>query len=502
MHRKPTKEILLLATIFVAVLLTHFPLLHLPYYWDEAGYYIPAAYDFFRTGSLIPFSTLSNAHPPLPPVYLALWWKVFGFAPWVTRTAVCAIASLGLVGVYRIGLVCTGRWQVAVAVAILTAVYPIWFAQSSLAHADIFAAAATLWALAFFLEDRTWASVLCFSLAALSKETAIVTPLALVAWGIYQRLASRSPVLLQSKKTGHSGPSPHMNLFVPVLITLACMMLPPVEEGLPSPAESTPLPGPLRNPCEQRRRISARIQAVFYVVNFVNLVLFSVLGGALLTRYLLPLYPLVLLLCVNTFYRRVRRWPALVALSTAGFVAGIFVNPPYRFAPEDNLAYRDVVLLHQAAIRQIEQHYPGATVLTAWPGTDELHKPELGYVSQPIQTVAIDNFSFNQMDAAAQLGTQYSVALVFSTKYDPPHLWLGLGRRNEALDVRYFDFHRDLPPEEIARLLGGKIVWRGERQGEWAAVLHFDRAEEARVKPGTSKHADRFTAGLFQYNQP
>jgi len=48
--------------IFVALYLSHFTLLRLPYYWDEAGYYIPAAWDFFRTGSLIPLSTLSNAH--------------------------------------------------------------------------------------------------------------------------------------------------------------------------------------------------------------------------------------------------------------------------------------------------------------------------------------------------------------------------------------------------------------------------------------------------------
>ena len=43
--------------IFAALYLTHFSLLRLPYYWDEAGYYIPAAWDFFRTGSLIPSTT-------------------------------------------------------------------------------------------------------------------------------------------------------------------------------------------------------------------------------------------------------------------------------------------------------------------------------------------------------------------------------------------------------------------------------------------------------------
>ena len=67
--------------IFVALYLSHFALLRLPYYWDEAGYYIPAAYDLFRTGALIPSSTLSNAHPPLPSLYLALWWKISGFSP-------------------------------------------------------------------------------------------------------------------------------------------------------------------------------------------------------------------------------------------------------------------------------------------------------------------------------------------------------------------------------------------------------------------------------------
>src|SRR5579883_2199671 len=95
------KYLLAFSAIFAAVVLAHLPLLHLPYYWDEAGYYIPAAYDFFRTGSLIPFSTLSNAHPPLPSVYLTIWWKVFGFAPWVTRMAMCFVASVALTAVFR-----------------------------------------------------------------------------------------------------------------------------------------------------------------------------------------------------------------------------------------------------------------------------------------------------------------------------------------------------------------------------------------------------------------
>ena len=56
-----------------------------------------------------------------------------------------------------------------------------------------------------------------------------------------------------------------------------------------------------------------------------------------------------------------------------------------------------------------------------------------------------------------------------------------LWRRSEAEDRRYFDFHRDLGPAEAARMLGGEVVWQGERNGEWAAVLRFNRAVEAQV---------------------
>jgi hypothetical protein len=520
MHTRAVPWWGVLAAAFAAELAAHAPLLRLPYYWDEAGYYIPAAYDFFRHGTLIPYSTLSNAHPPVPSLYLALVWTVFHFAPVVTRSAMCLVAALALTAVWRLALVTTGKQSVAAATVLLTGLYPVVFAQSSLAHADLFAMAGTLWGLVFLLEERLgWAAV-CFSLAALAKETAVVTPVALAVWESWhptfgktrqiwstrmQRLwrvaALLAPVvplagwyLYHWHKTGFVFGNPeyleynatatltplrillalahrvmhvtlHMNLFVPVAAMFACLFLPPVKE-----ADDTVRP-----------RIAPAHQALLYVVIVTNVVLFSVLGGALLTRYLLPLYPLVLLLAVNTFRRRLREWTGLVALSAAAFVAGLFLNPPYRFAPEDNLEYATVVRLHQAAIGQIVQHVPHAVVLTAWPASDELTKPELGYVRQPVSVVAIGNFSAQEVEKAAYLPEEYNTALVFSTKYDPPQLLPGLGRKNERLDERYFDFHRDLPPGLIARVLGGTVTWREERKGQWAAVLQFTRQPGATV---------------------
>jgi hypothetical protein len=150
---RPLPLRLIFPLLFVGVYLSHLTLLRLPYYWDEAGYYIPAAYDFFRTGDVIPSTTMANAHPPLPSLYLALWWKS-GFTPAVTRTAMCLVTAIALLAVYRLGVLLNGKQRVAAVATLLTAIYPVWFAQSTLAHADMFAAAATLWGLVFVFPVR------------------------------------------------------------------------------------------------------------------------------------------------------------------------------------------------------------------------------------------------------------------------------------------------------------------------------------------------------------
>src|SRR5262249_48967095 len=185
------------ALIFTAIFLLHAPLLRLPYFWDEAGYYIPAAYDFFQHGELIPHSTVANPHPPLPGIYLALWWKLSAFKPAVTRIAVLLLAALALAAVYRLARFLTNV-PVAVATVLCTAIFPVWFAQSSLAHADLAAAALTLWGLVFYFEaedssDRKrWIALLLFALSGLAKETAVITPFALACWDAGLALRKRT----------------------------------------------------------------------------------------------------------------------------------------------------------------------------------------------------------------------------------------------------------------------------------------------------------------------
>ena len=160
----------------------HAPLLRLPYFWDEAGYYVPAARDLLLTGSPIPHSTVSNAHPPLVMAYLALWWKLAGFAPIVTRTAMLLASSFALLGLFRLA----ETWPTSKSrstTTILTALYPVFFAQSSLVHLDLAAAGLTFWGLNAYMKGRGWEAALWFSLASLTKETAILAPAGLVCLG-------------------------------------------------------------------------------------------------------------------------------------------------------------------------------------------------------------------------------------------------------------------------------------------------------------------------------
>jgi len=514
---------------FVAVYLSHLTLLRLPYFWDEAGYYIPAAWDFFRTGRLVPISTASTGHPPLPSILLAGWWRLSGFVPSGTRTLVCMVAAGALLAVYRLARGQLG-WSAAIAVTLLTAIYPIWFAQSTLAHADIFAACFTLWGLAFYFEAIgqrgadlvRWTYVAAmFSLAALSKETAVITPVALALWEACELLRDRSearalrghvvrgiallaPTLpltawygYNYHRTGFAFGTPgflrynatanldahrialalyhrllhltmHMNMFVPVTCAVAALLMPAIAG---------------------RARLPRPVLGAIAVVLGANWIAFSVLGGALLTRYLLPMYPLVLLLCVAEWQRHLRAWYWLAVLSAAAFLAGIWINPPYAFAPEDNLTYRDMVVLHQRAIGIIAQRWPQATVLTAWPASSELERPELGYTKHVIRAVTLPDFSVAQIERAAQDPRAYDTALIFSTKWTPPPGAIdlsGLSRRGSAGSgsaARYFDFHEDVRPAEAAAILHGELVWQANLGGEWVAILRFPRIEDATLGP-------------------
>jgi hypothetical protein len=509
--------------ILIFIFLLHIPLLQLPYFWDEAGYYIPAARDLLLTGGLIPHSTTSNAHPPLVMAWLALWWKIVGYAPLVTRTAMLVIAAFSLLGVFRLAAR-VSNVTVALASTVCTALYPVWFAQSSLAQLDMAAAGLTLWGLAAWLGDEFFGAVVWFSLAALAKETAIITPLVLAGWevlGFFGRKTQLRPLWQQKNGNGFRSATPHPAcLLIPVfpLAVWYCYHYARTGYVFGNPeffryniaATLNPtriilalamrlwqvlgylhlwvltvaallamwLLPPMRDAQGERPRIAQAAQMIFYVVIVGYVVIMALIGGAVLARYMLPAVPLVIILCVSTLWRRFPYWQAGIGCVVLAFVLAWYSNPPYGFSPEDNLAYRDYILLHEDAERFLEARYPMARVLTAWPASDEIARPWLGYITRPMRVVRIENFSLEEVLSAADFRASYEVALVFSTKYEPgPEPW-DRWQTWTKLKSRFFGFHRDLPPAAIAKILGGHIVYSPTpRQGQWIGVIEIDKSE-------------------------
>jgi hypothetical protein len=517
------------AILFTFLFLTHLPLLRLPYFWDEAGYFIPAAHDLLLTGSFIPHTTLSNAHPPLVMLWLAFWWKFSAYTPAVTRTAMLFVAAFAHLGLWRLARDVANE-AVAVATVLCTALYPVFFVQSSLAHLDMMAAALTLWGLAMYVERRPLATITFFALAPLAKETAIITPLALCGWELICPLLASSRegatclhkrslrwtfalllcvvplaawLLYHHHRTGYFLGNPQYlryNLGAtlnPLRIALAMLLrlwhvLGYLNLFLLTVAAAIAM---RRAPSQQpdgslRPRIAIAVQLVFAVVVLAYVIALSIAGGAVLARYMLPVVPLVVLVCISTLYRRVRYWVWWIAFTCVAFVAQLFVPPPYRIAPEDTLLYRDYVILHKLAANELAAHYPNRRVLTAWPASDELTRPLLGYVKQPLVVVRTENFSPLEMTRAAQATDQFDVALLFSTKWQSPHPLLRNLPFGQDLQQRFFDYHADMPPQDAAGLLGGRMVRYLNRNNEWVAIIAIERIENA-ARSGASAFIPR-----------
>lgn len=504
-------SIVVLGLIFSVLWLLHLPFIKLPYYWDEAGYFVPAAHDIYTSGSFVPFSTLSNAHPPLVMTYLALAWKLFGFHHVVTRTAMLLVSATALLGVFRLAERVANR-PVALATVLCTALYPVFFAQSSLAHLDMMVAALTMWALVLYLPGpvsaahntsraarlahRRWGCIGLLSLAAITKETAVLIPVSLCGWEIFCRVLRLHPrgarlvgtetrarniwwslaLLLallplvawfayHHARTGYTFGNPeyvrynvgstlnsarvygaftrrvsqvtrHMNLWALTLVGLLALVYRPKRPLTPD-----------------RPGVERPVALLFVMLILAHVLALSLVGGAVLARYMLPVFPLLVLLWVAVIWRCQHVWMLGIALVCAAFAERCVVNPPSSFTWEENLAYRDFILLHMDATRFIARHEPRARVLTVWPATNELTTPMLGYVHWPVRVFPVEDFKRATIQEALLHRASYNLALIYST----------------SLGLKFND---------LKQLLGGRVLYSEERQGQWIAVLSEDPPEE------------------------
>ena len=557
-ERSLVPALLAFGTIFAALWLVHLPLLRLPYFWDEAGYFIPAARDIFLTGDLIPHTTLSNAHPPLVMLWLALCWKLTAYTPVVTRTAMLLVAAFGFTGLWLLGCRVASR-AVAGAAVVLTALSPTVFSQSAMAQLDIAAFALVLWTLYAHICGRRWQAIAFAALAAVAKETTVAVTLTLfgadlLGWFVYRWWPARAAkwclprrTLAQCAawllallplvgwyayhfhRTGHVFGNPdylrynvgatvtplrillaglmrlwhatgYMNLFVLTFAAVLVRWDARQQSHIRQQKQQSHTRQQKANVGHQSdlgrqvdasaAAIPANVQLLLVLVVLAQAAEFSVVGGALLARYMIPAIPLVVLLAVNVLRRYAPRWQWWIVGCAAAFLAALFLNPPWFISPEDNLTWTEFVRMHQQAARYVQQHYAEDRILTAWPASDELNRPFLGYVEHPLSVVRLENFTAEEVLRAQQQPESFDVVVAFSTKYEPPRGFFQYIPGWTYIQTRYFDFHQDLPAATIARLLHGRIVWKDSSPGVWIAVIEIDKIRNAEFKVSTFQGFD------------
>ena len=347
--------------------------LDLPFFWDEVGQFVPASLDLFHSGALVPYSVTPNAHPPGLMAYLALVWSIAGYSITATRLAMLLLAGVSVLAVLRLANKLGARGAL---VALLLCCSPVFYAQAMLAQLDMPAMLFTLLATLLFLEERIfWSAAACVALV-LVKETGVVTPMLFGFWLLVERRPRESAYFLLPAaalgawlfflkyKTGHLFGSAE---FTEYNLTY---MLHPVRMGVAlRQADLSPVLGELALDWRlgDRLRVAARrgysrsrSWRIVWTLVALHVLLFSVLGGAMLERYLLPVTPIVYIAMVAGWSAMPSPWRVVGPVAFIVAVAACnFWNPPYPFPLENNLAFTDFVRLQQSAASYLEQRLSG-----------------------------------------------------------------------------------------------------------------------------------------------
>lgn len=457
---------------FAALLIGHYQLLKLPFYWDELGQFVPAALDLYHRLAWVPYTTVPNVHPPLVMAYLALFWRVAGYSVGNTRVAMLLLAACALPAQWRLTRTLARDSAPAWFSVVFLFCSPLFFGQAEMAQLDMPAMLLTTIALVLYFEERFLLCVIACSLAVLAKETAIVAP-ALFGFLLLRRrrvdtaLLFTIPLLpltvwlvVLHNATGHwlgNASFTQYNVYYPLNpVRLGLALLRRIYYLL---IGSGHIVGTLALVFWLRRRHGSPVGPWRVAFSFVGIhvIVISALGGAVLERYLLPALPVLYAAFAAAIWSLQGRVRQLAALGlTIGLMFACVVNPPYPFPLENNLAWTTFVTLDQQVAQYAEAALPDATIATSFPLAGALRRPEMGYVAKPLHVLEIDDF--RESNLTGPVKERADALIEYSVLWDP----MGILHRPWCVRIleRFYGYVPQVAPGDVPRLTGMQSAFR------------------------------------------
>ena len=418
--------------------------------------------------------------------YLAAVWKIFGYSIVATRAAMLVLASLTALLTFLLAIrLCRGlSGAPALAPLLLLLLDPLFYMQSMMAQLDMPAMLFTVLTLLLFLEDRHIAAALASTALVLAKETGALLPLILAGVLLFDRprakyaayylapfaaLAVWFFVLWRStgQLFGDAGFT-HYNLGYALHPVRAGLCL--IRRIYYLFIDDLRWAGSLAIllTWKRTRVFLSREWKITWLFLGAHVVMVSVLGGAELERYLLPVLPLLYIAMAAAWSTLRPLWRnAGLAAVAAGLLIGLFVNPPYPFPFENNLAMVDFVELHRDAAQYLEASYPNKTIYTAWPLTGALRDPAFGYVTKKLATFETSDFGYSILNRLDPKGVD--VLVLYSRTWEPR--WSVLQWPIVERFLRHFYLYEpQMDADQIRDHFGLVQVRRWTERGQWIEI--------------------------------
>lgn len=430
--------------------------LSLPMYWDEIGVYGPGILFMLDHGiSLLPEGLdpeLSRGHPLLFYFLFASWSKIVGYSLLKLHFLALIITLSLFVSVFYISKKISPDLSALLMTFYLMAQGAV-FAQSVLALPEMLLSLEILWALYFFSQKRYTGYFIWASLALLTKESALVLPIACASWHIWLFIRKKEDFQLKTLLFACLPVAPYIGFLLIQKQTHGWYFFPYHMELVNM--NSTEILKKLGDYMIWLFIDQGRFGITFLCLFSLGLIhykkaplqnpllsLFLIFGGGFLAfgalnvymdRYLMTLFPILTI--TGAYFLGQLKLKGLVQVGVGVALIGmsLFLSSQETFRFDVDMNYRDYVWVQKEATEYLEKHVPAQEAFLAnFPLFNGFQDPRFGFAKDTLHNTAwvVHNDSMNYSallvppDFAKSLPKKGELKKVFEKGYSKVEIYV------------------------------------------------------------------------------